>query len=338
MMQLSTKEHLVYFMQTGVMRLSNYDLKFVQNIHTFTLQNKSITSNQVALLDKLVSKYERQFKKQNLSLDFLKTLPWTTNIIQSDPVYTDAYISIEDGIIYFRAPYNKNFITNFRKLDYNPFIWSRDDKRYEAKFSTSALKILVHLVHHFYPIVHYSSVVSDLLNTTQYYDSVKHWEPTLVKANDNFLISGINEHLNKAIQGVTLNDELKTMVSLSEYGIKMDKNLLKDTDKLNFAGEYVYEVELSNIDKVFEYLKELNCDGVYFSGHSLLIKKDLKEKIKTVTENIHNFSEAPLYKKIHNYTFPIAIQFSSMISTMKLQTYEIKKVIKIINSNPVDIK
>lgn len=338
MMQLSTREHLIYFMQTGVIRLSNYDLKFVQNIHHFTLQNKSITSNQVALFEKLVSKYERQLRKQNLSLDFLKTLPWTANIVQSDPVYTDAYISIDDGVIYFRAPYNKNFIANFRKLDYNPFVWKREEKKYEAPFSTSALKILVHLVHHFYPIVHYSPEVTDLLNTTQHYDSVKYWEPTLVKANDNFLISGINEHLNNAINNVTLNDELKTMVSLSEYGIKMDKNLLEDKDKLNFASEYIYEVELSNIDKVCEYLKELNCDGVYFSGHSLLIKKDLKEKIKIVTENIHNFSEAPLAKKIHNYKFPVAIQFSSMISSMKLQTYEIKKVIKIINSNPVDIK
>lgn len=337
-MQLSTKEHLVYFMQTGVMRLSNYDLKFVQNIYHFILQNKSITSNQVALFDKLVSKYERQLKKQNLSLDFLQTLAWTTKIIQSDPVYTDAYISIQDGVIHFRAPYNKNFITNFRKLDYNPFVWKREEKRYEATFSTSALKILVHLVHYFYPIVHYSSEVTNLLNTTQCYDSVTHWEPTLVKVNNNFLISGINEHLNKAIHDVVLNDELKTMVNLSEYGIKMDKNLLEDKDKLSFASEYIYEIELSNIDKVFEYLKELNCDGVYFSGHSLLIKKDLKEKIKVVTENIHNFSEAPLYKKIHNYQFPIAIQFSSMISTMKLQTYNIKKVIKIINSNPVDLK
>lgn len=338
MMQLSTKEHLVYFMQTGVIRLSNYDLKFIQNIHHFILQNKSITSNQVALFDKLVTKYERQIKKQNLTLDFLQGLPWTTNIVQSDPIFTDAYISIEEGAIHFRAPYNKNFITNFRKLDYNPFVWKRELRRYEGPFSTMALKILVHLVHHFYPIVHYCPVITELLNTTHQYDSATYWHPTLVKAKDNFFICANNEHLNEAIKDIPLNNDLQTMVTLSEYGIKMQDNLIDDHDKLNFASEYIYEVELSKIDKVFDYLKELNCDGVYFSGHSILIKKDLKEKTATVTQNMHNLSDIPQNRKIHDYKFPVVMQFSSVVSTMKLQTHGIKKIIKIINSNPVEVK
>lgn len=338
MMQLSTKEHLVYFMQTGVMRLSNYDLKFVQNIHHFTLQQKSITSNQVALFDKLVVKYERQFKKQNLTLDFLQKLPWTTKIIQSDPIYTDAYISIIDDVIHFRAPYNKNFIANFRKLDYNPFVWKREDKRYEAKFSTPALKILVHLVHHFYPIVHYCPVVTELLNTIQEYDSVKYWQPTLIKVNGNFIISATNKYVDEAIKHIILTNDLNTMVDLSEYGIAMDDNLLEDKDKLNFVSDYIHEIELSKIDKIFDYLKELKCDGVYFSGHSLLIKKDLKEKVYEITTNIHNLSDTPQSRRLHNYNFPVVIQFSSMISGTKLQTNGIKKVIKIINSNPIDIK
>ena len=337
-MQLSTKEHLVYFMQTGVMRLSNYDLKFIQNIHLFTLQQKSITTNQIALFDKLVVKYERQFKKQNLSLDLLQKLDWTTPVVQSDPIFTDAHISVIDGIIHFKSPYNKNFITNFRKLDYNPFVWHKELRRYEAPFSTMALKILVHLVHHFYPIVHYCPIITELLNTTHYYDSVKYWHPTLTKVNDNFIVCATNEHLNNAISNIELNDDLQTMVSLSEYGIKMDDNLLEDKDKLHFASEYIYEIELSKIDKVFEYLNELKCDGIYFSGHSLLIKKDLKDKAGVITANIHNLSDTPQKMKTHNYKFPVVIQFSSMISTLKLQTHGIKKVIKIVNSNPVDIK
>jgi hypothetical protein len=338
MMQLSTKDHLIYFMQTGVLRLSNYDLKFVQNIHTFILQQKPITTNQVSLFEKLVIKYERQFKKQNMSLEFLQALPWTNTIVQSDPVYTDAYISVIDDVIHFRAPYNKNFITNFRKLDYNPFVWNRELKRYEAPFSTMALKILVHLVHYFYPIVHYCPVIVELLNTVQYLDSVKYWNPTLVKTNGNFLIYATNESLHDAVKDIPLNDDLQTMVTLSEYGIEMDSNLLEDKNKLDFASAYVYEIELSKVDKVFEYLNELKCDGIYFSGHSLLIKKDLKDKASKVTANIHNLSDASQNKKLHDYKFPVVMQFSSMISTLKLQTHGIKKVIKIVNSNPVDVK
>lgn len=337
-MQLSTKEHLVYFMQTGVMRLSNYDLKFVQNIHHLTMQQKSITSNQVALFDKLVLKYERQFKKQTLTIEFLQSLPWTTKIIQSDPIYTDAYISIVDGVIHFKAPYNKNFITNFRKLDYNPFVWKRELRRYESAFSTMALKILVHLVHHFYPIVHYCPIVIELLNTVQSYDSVKYWQPTLVRTNNNFIVYATNKHVAEAINNLPLNDSLHTIVTLSEFGINIDDGILEDTDKLNFAREFIHEVDLSKIDNILSYLREMECDGIYFSGHTLLIKKELKEKSLSITKNIHNLSDMSHNKKIHDYKFPVVFQFSSMISSMKLQMLGVKKVIKIINSNPVDIK
>jgi hypothetical protein len=339
MMQLSTKEHLVYFMQTGVMRLSNYDLKFIQNLHHFTLQQKSVTTNQVALFDKLVNKYERQFKKQNLTLDFLNNLPWTTKIVTSDPHFTDAFISVIDNQIHFRAPYNKNFITNFRKLDYNPFVWKREVRRYEAPFSTMALKILVHLVHFYYPIIHYCPIIAELLNTTQKYDSAKYWHPTLVKINGNFVISATNEYLDKAVKHIQLNDDFPTLVALAEYGISMEDNLIDDKDRLNFAGNYIYETELENIETAFGYLKELGCDGVYFSGHSLLIKKEVKEKAKSITDNIHNLSDVTNKKiKSPDCKFPVLLQFSSMISDARLQTLGIKKVIKIINSNPIDIK
>lgn len=337
-MQLSTKEHLAYFMQTGVMRLSNYDLKFVQNIHHFILQNKSITTNQVALFDKLVTKYERQFKKQNLTLEFLQALPWTTTIVPSDPIYTDAYISIEDNSIYFRAPFNKNFITNFRQLDYNPFVWKREYRRYEASFSTMALKILVHLVHSFYPVVHYCSVVSKLLNTVQEYDSAKYWQPTLVKTNDSYIIHSINEPLYLATQDIPIDDHIKTLTALSEYGIRIDGSILDDKHKLNFINEYIVEIDFADLDKVSDYLKELNCDCVYTAGNTLLVKKEIKEKVSSMVPNIHSFNELNFAKRTHNYQFPVVLQFSSTVPTGKLAVNNIKKVIKIKNSNPIDIK
>lgn len=336
-MQLSTKEHLAYFMQTGVMRLSNYDLKFVQNIHHFILQNKSITTNQVALFDKLVLKYERQFKKQNFTLAFLQGLPWTTKIVPSDPIYTDAYISIVDDAIHFRAPYNKNFITNFRKLDYNPFVWKREVKRYEAPFSTPALKILVHLVHHFYPIVHYCPIIVELLNKIQPLESAKYWQPTLVKVNDNLIVAAINSHVETAINNIPLNSDIDTLVALSEYGIKIDDTVLSEKSKLDFINELITEVDLSDIDTAFGYLKELNCDCVYFYGHSLLVKKELKSKIEELTKNIFSINESPV-QVVEQYKFPVVIQLSSTVPYVKLNSYNIRKVIKIKNSNPIDVK
>jgi hypothetical protein len=341
MIQLSTKEHLVYFMQTGVLRLSNYDLKFVQNLNHFILQQKAITSNQIALFEKLILKYEKQFKKQNLPLNFLDSLPWTTKIVASDPIYTDAYISIVEDNIHFKAPYNKNFITNFRKLDYNPYIWKKEVRRYEAPFSTMALKILVQLVHYFYPIVHYCGTTKELLNTTKHYDNVKYWQPTLVKINDNYIVVASNKNLDDAIKHIPLNSNLDTMVTLVDYGVTMDVGLAEDKDILKFVNEYIYETNLENLDKVFEYLKKLGCDGVYFSGHSLLIKKEVKEKILAVTKNIHNLTDVSVFNKTlrsGNYKFPVVLQFSSIVSTSKLRTCGIRKVIKIINSNPIDIK
>ena len=46
MMKMQTKEHLVYFMQTGMMRLSHYDLHFVQNLN-YIILNKNIEINNI---------------------------------------------------------------------------------------------------------------------------------------------------------------------------------------------------------------------------------------------------------------------------------------------------
>ena len=204
-----------------------------------------------------------------------------------------------------------------------------------------ALKILVQLVHYFYPIVHYCGTTKELLNTTKHYDNVKYWQPTLVKINDNYIVVASNKNLDDAIKHIPLNSNLDTMVTLVDYGVTMDVGLAEDKDILKFVNEYIYETNLENLDKVFEYLKKLGCDGVYFSGHSLLIKKEVKEKILTVTKNIHNLTDVSVFNKTlrsGNYKFPVVLQFSSIVSTSKLQTCGIRKVIKIINSNPIDIK
>ena len=326
-------------MQCGMMRLSNYDLKFVQNLHHLSTQNKPITSNQIALFDKLVVKYARQLSKHNFGLDLLNKLPWTTPIIESDPAFTDAFISIHDNRIHFKAPFNKKFIQEFRKLSHNPFEWKREEKRYETEYGTLSLKLLINLVHQHYPIVNYCPVVSDLLNTLHQYDSVKYWSPTLVNVAGNYLIAGINEHLSNAIEHITLNNDMNTISILSEYGIDMDSSIINDESKLKFASSYVAEVDVSDIESVIEYLKELKCDCIYYVGNiGVFLSRSIRDKIAEAIPNQFNFNNTYYYNQINQYNYPVVFQFSSTVSNVKIQAHNIRKIIKIKNSNPIDIK
>ena len=326
-------------MQCGMMRLSNYDLKFVQNLHNLATQQKPITTNQLALFDKLVVKYARQLAKHNFGLDFLNTLPWTTPIIESDSAFTDAFISIEDNKIIFKAPFNKKFIQEFRKLSYNPFEWKREVKRYESNYGTLALKSLINLVHQYYSIVNYCPVVSGLLNTLHQYDEVKYWNPTLVNASGNYIIAGITEHLYQAIEHITFNDDMGTISALSEYGISMDSSVTKNEPKLKFASSYIAEVEVSDIEHIIDYLKELQCDCIYYAGNiGVFLNRDVRNKISEAVPNQLNFNDMSYHKKTHQFNYPVVFQFSSSVSSAKIQTHAIKKIIKIKNSNPIDIK
>ena len=62
MVELNYKEHLVYYMVNNL-RLSRYDIRFLQNLEKISIVKKIITSNQTELVDKLIEKYERQFVK-----------------------------------------------------------------------------------------------------------------------------------------------------------------------------------------------------------------------------------------------------------------------------------
>lgn len=339
MKQLYTKEHLAYFMQCGMMRLSNYDLKFVQNLHHLATQQKPITTNQIALFDKLVGKYSRQLTKQGFSIETLNQLPWTTPIIQSDPAFTDAFISIDDNKIIFKAPFNKKFIQDFRKLSYNPFEWKRESKRYEAEFGTLTLRLLIKTVHEHYPIVNYCPIICHLLNTLHQFNDVKHWSPTLVKVNDNYIISSINEHVYSAIEHISLDDDISTISELSEFGISIDDSVIQDTAKLKFASNFVTEIEVSNIESVINYLQELKCDCIYYAGNiGVFLNRDIRNKISAIIPNQFNLNDMSYNKQAHQFKYPVVFQFSSTVSNAKIQTHNIKKIIKIKNSNPIDIK
>ena len=74
MIELNNKEQLIYYMVANL-RLSRYDIRFLQNLEKISSVKKRITSNQVELVDKLIEKYERQFvKNQMFIMESLKIL------------------------------------------------------------------------------------------------------------------------------------------------------------------------------------------------------------------------------------------------------------------------
>ena len=82
MADLKTSEQLLYFMIHNL-RLSRYDNRFLQNLEKLINNTHRVTTNQVDLVNKLISKYERQLIKHELFIKDLLELPWKTLIVQT---------------------------------------------------------------------------------------------------------------------------------------------------------------------------------------------------------------------------------------------------------------
>jgi hypothetical protein len=337
MISVTTKEHLIYFMQCGVMRLSTYDLKFIQNLHWLAVQNHTITTNQVALVNKLIDKYKKQLHKQGIKENQLESLDWESTIINSDPKFTEAYVTIIDNIITFKSPFNKKFIDNFRKIEQNTFVWIKDKKIYESPYSTEALKSLLVVAHSHYSIVNYCPIVSLLLNRLEQY-SAKYWNPTLIKCNDSYIIAGINDKVYTALKEMQLTNDPYCIAILASYGVYIDKDIIGDDPLMEFASSFIAEVDYKDVDNVVQYLLAIKCDSVTITnttGMLLQYRKILTEKIKGSGIHLDEKYDMVLEERLKDKTVPVAISLSSNINDTPSN---FKKIVKMRNSLPVKIK
>lgn len=339
-MKMTTKEHLVYFMQTGMMKLSNYDIHFVQNLNHLILAKKPITSNQVELFEKLIQKYQRQFQKHKLSVNILETLPWTITIIKSTPEFTEAHISIIDNKIYFKSPFNKKFIKEFRDYELNPFNWDRENRRYESNFNTYSLKILYDTAKKHYPTINYCPVTMFLLNKVHIeFTSDLIYEPTLVHKNGRLFVGAINESLYEAIKDIDLTYDARTINELSSYGIKISSELARD-EKIKFAGSCFYEVESKDLLTIIDWLKEFDCDCVFFYGLvSANIKSEMYDKLDSLGIHHYNINDL-LFRKnkfVNQYKNIYYIHFTTTRTNLNSLSNQIniRKIIKVHNSYPI---
>lgn len=334
MVELKSIEQLLHFMKNHI-HLSRYDEKFIENISTL----KQVTTNQVVLFHSLVAKYRRQFTKHELNPDTLFDLPWNVTVVESSPKFTDGHIEIVDGMIYFKCPFSRKFIEDFRKQNLNQFVFDNTNRRYEAPYNQYLLKILLKTATKFFNSVNLCPITQQLLADVKLYEDATYWTPTLVKLNGRLYILGMNQALNDALGDIVLNTELKTLATIAGYGVTIDKNLY-DSNTLaeNIACNYVTTVEQSAAKEMVDILYTLGCDVVYISGAGLLniakkaIVHELSEKqIKFVDMNLAVDSGS-------NYKFPVMIKLRKNVLGVDQDPYKVCKVIHIVNSLPIEIK
>jgi len=336
MIELNNKEQLIYYMVTNL-RLSRYDIRFLQNLEKISSVKKRITSNQVELVDKLVEKYERQFVKNQMSIKDLAKLPWKTLVVETTDEYTSAHIGILNDNLILKTPYNKAFITAFRNLSQSSFVWDNVNKYYIADLSTFSLKLAFRMTAIFFNEIRFSDNVKKILNQQEYYKDVKYWTPTLVCVNGNYMIACTNKALDESIKHITLNTELTTLAELVRYGIQIDESILR-TDEERFAGSYNPKVELNNICDIVPWLQNIKCDYVSVSGiglsTNLKFKDSLKQSLEKAGIQYNDAGRVITHTNLSKYKFPVIVKFKLIADDY----VNVAKVINVVNSQPINLE
>lgn len=336
MVELKTAEHIIHFMKSGVISLSRYDDKFIGNLQLL----KQVTTNQVELFYKLIYKYRRQLSKHGFDADNLIQLPWTMMVVESSETYTDGHVAIVDNTITFKCPYNRSFIEAFRKQPMNHFRWDRDNRQYESVFGTHALKILLETASSIYKKIHCCEHTTKIIDELRQFESVKYWQPTLLKVNGNFIIAASNQYVDEAVQHLTLNDDPITLSRLAFHGVNIDPSIYDDSDRMRFIANIHSTVEMVDVINIVSWLKEIGCDCVYMAGPSVInqsrqvLTTALRQERIVCIDSANQFSKAPSPAQ---YEFPVLVRFKKSLDS-SFDPYKVGKIIQLVNSQPVNIK
>ena len=333
-MDFKTLNDVAGWMLTNI-RLSRYDEQFVNNLTFYTLQYNRITNNQDLLFKKVTSKYKKQFSHNKIIVEDLLKLPWHVNVVPSIPEYTGASIKVEDDRIIFRSPYNKNFLTALRKNPLYRLEWDKNKRQYEAEYSPTTLKQLIYLSADYYDTLNYCDKVTQIINSLGEYETVKYWVPTLIYKDSRYYIAAINEHLYNAIKNVQITGELKTIATLVKYGVNIDESVIshflktEPYEKVHFASSFEAQVEIKDANAVMNWLREFGCDAIS-EPKSFLTKNTLQVDATDIAICNNN-------KDLTNYDNPVIVYQKGTFSLVSERPLKLFKIIKFINSEPVDL-
>lgn len=339
---LTTKEQLIYFLLNNL-SLGTYDKKFLSNLQALNLLlKKPLTTNQAALLDKIVMRYGRQLSKLELNPIDLVNLPWDRTPIQSIPEFTEAHLKIEDTNFIFRSPYKKEFLSEFNKIDLQG-TWNKEEKFWTVPASTYTLKILSTLIEKHYGKVNYCKNISNMIDEITKLNQHKYWNPTYVY-NGNFMIKGITEPLYDAIKHIRFEPTLDALARISRHGISIDDTVIDeylekyDSDLVEFAKENKYTIEVDDLSIVDKMLL-INADlvvftsvGTHMQNYFTKIKNALKHKIECLFLDRGDECLAP------GYDNKLIIKMTSGIWVKEHQPMTVAKTIHVVNSKPIQIR
>lgn len=327
------KDQLTNYMVQGHVHLSKKDYGFFNNIKYQIQQNKPITSNQNKLFDKLLLKYKRQLSKLGHDSVSLQELFWKHSVVDTQPEYLEAKISLIGNKIVIQSPFNTQFISTFRKKAHDIFTWDKVERAYIGEGSTYSLKLAVHYVTEFYDSVRYCPKVVNLLEQLKPYEECKYWKPTLVKIQNNFYIVASNSVVMDAISNVELNDNPKTLLLLSQYGIKIDETVLT-TDFSRFAADFFTTFDLDKLDKLSEYLKTLEIDTVILA-RDIIYNKKISAEIRNIFENSNLICTSSLEDAKGK---SVILHYNRLIDNYEGTKRTVCKFITLTNSRPIAIK
>jgi hypothetical protein len=339
----NTKEQLVDYMLKHL-SLGTYDKKFCSNLLLVHVsKQRPVTSNQADLLDKIVSRYHKQLSKKEIDSNEMVSLPWTLQPIESLPQYTQAHISIADvdtnPYIVIHSPFKKSFVKEVRELEYAK--WDREERFWMAPATEKNIKTLITITNHHYDNVNYCIETQTILDHVSTYESLKYWEPTLVKINDNFYVVATNDALMEAISHITLNDEPYNIARLVRMGINIDKSLITDK-KISLAADNAPSIEQFDIGTIIDYLLSIKADMVILAewfgpnkGFIMELANNLNankiEHVLVKSKRVNDFNI-----DLRKYEMPVKINLGIWQNDNRL--LYLGKTINLVNSNPIDIK
>jgi hypothetical protein len=336
-MNMKNKEHLLYFFLQDKISLSQYDYKFMANLQTIIQREQRVTTGQATLFDNLISKYKKQLTKLGLDKDELKSLEWNATVVESTTDYTGASVFLVNDELRFRVPFNKTFISKFRDIEDNTFVWDKESKLYRTDFSTTAFKIITQTLHKFFPTVKYCEELSAILTSLAKIESgTTVWNPTLCMVNERLVVAACNPVIGELIAETELALEPNILFKLNQMGIEIDQSILPDDDKLQFAANEVYEVEISDVEKVIGWMKNIGCENVVI-GRGLRSTINQEQLVGMITKYGMK-SLGPLsYGKLPDGV-SMLMQHTSSVTNRNPFTGSVSKTVVLKDSRPIEVQ
>jgi len=351
----TTKEQLIYFMHTNI-SLGTYDKRFIDNlIVTYIAALRPITTNQSALLDKIVLRHDRQLSKLEINATEMLSLPWTLTPVPSLPEFTEAHCSIADNIIEVRSPFKKDFVKEIKDTELS-LTWEPKTKVWSLPLSEVALKHFIDCLDKHYDPVRYCPQVTSIINTLADYESASCWNPTYKLVNGNYMIAGINSVLAEALQDIEMNVEPRTLAKLIAHGVAIDDDVasaaceeLWNTDDalrmIDFAISSSPTFDANNLSSLARYIKEIGCDFVVIADTGLTGNVKYKQALaEELTKTNIKFSV--IDKRSDTTSVDLSFANFPILVTTSLWSHPNQTLIKIktgktvylANNKPIDIK